>query len=97
MFAMALTMQIDGDDTRTCTVTFHDSVEAARTKIFETMLAYTYAKTIEDFIKDMAATGDLNGIDVDGMTPEDLITWAKVEILGEECELHYEIKEVPST
>lgn len=97
MFAMALTMQIDGNDTRTCNVTFHDSVEAARTKIFETMLAYTYAKTIEDFIAEMAATGDLKGVDIDVMTPEELITWAKVEILGEECELHYDIKEVPTT
>lgn len=95
MFAMALMMKIDENDERTCAVTFHDSVEAARTKIFETMLSYTYAKTIADFIAEMTATGDLKGVDIDAMTPEELITWAKVEILGEECELHYDIKAVP--
>ena len=96
MFALALTMQIDENDSRTCTLTFHDSVEAARTKIFETMLAYTYAKTIEDFIAEMAATGDMKGVDVDSMNLDELTQWAKTEILGEECELHYEIKPVPA-
>lgn len=98
MFALALAMKIDADDDMTCTLTFHESAVAARTKIIETMLAYTAPgiKTIEDFIAEMNATRDLEGVDVDSMTPDELINWVRIEAIGDDTQLTYEIKKVPA-
>lgn len=95
-YALALALQLDGDDALTNSVTFHTSPGQARLKVMETLLSYTapHIKTVEDFIKEMNVTRDLEGVNVDSMTAVQLIDWVRIEALGEDCKLAYDIKKV---
>jgi hypothetical protein len=106
MFALAMVLDFSGEiagtpaETKPVELTFHATVEAARKALIENILetlGREDIKTIEDFIAEAQAGGDLKGVDVDAMNPYQLIDWVHGEALGEEVPLSYKITEVPAS
>jgi PDZ domain-containing secreted protein len=103
MFALAMILDFghgrDEEEPYDVQLSFHGSVEAARLVIIERLLSYTNhgIVTLEDFIKEMNATQDLDGVDVNSFAPSELIDWIRNEAVGEDTILSYEIKEVPTS
>lgn len=104
MFALALNITIMGVSEQQSnwkpeiSLTFHETLAAAREKVILEMLGYTMACTLEEFIDELKAGGDLEVVpDFDNMDPDALIQWVRIQAIGGDDETHlvYEIKEVP--
>lgn len=106
MFALAMVLDFSNEifgmpasQTKPIDLSFHKTIEEARQALISYILktlGRPDLETVEDFLLEMQANDDLKGVNVNAMTPDQLIAWIHDETIGE-IPLTYTIKEVPSS